>query len=68
MDEYESLNHTRWECKYHGMQCSAYRGVCGVQEYAELRSLGQCKRPNSHKEFYRIFSDCALITDRIRAA
>lgn len=35
MDEYESLNHTRWECKYHGMRCSAYRGVCGVREYAE---------------------------------
>jgi hypothetical protein len=38
MDEYESLSHTKWECKYHGMQCSAYRDVCGVQEYAQYRA------------------------------
>jgi hypothetical protein len=35
MDVYESLSHTKWDCKYHGMRCTAYRDVCGVQEYAE---------------------------------
>ena len=28
MDEYESLNHTRWECKYHCMRRTAYRDIC----------------------------------------
>ena len=54
--DHNHLNHATWQCKYHGMRCSAYRGVCGVQEYAELRSPGECKCPNSHKEFYRILA------------
>ncbi len=31
MDEYESLNHTKWECKYHGVFIPKYRGevLCG---------------------------------------
>jgi REP element-mobilizing transposase RayT len=38
MDDYESLSHTRWECKYHIVFIAKYRGK--VREFtapAELR-------------------------------
>ena len=34
MDEYESLSHTRWECKYHVVFIPKYRGKT---LYGELR-------------------------------
>src|SRR5512141_3178374 len=52
MNEYESLNHTKWECKYHVVFIPKYRRKA---LYGELRShLGQVFRELAQQKGSRI--------------
>ena len=77
MDEYESLSHTRWECKYHVVFIPKYRRKT---LYGELRRhLGEVFRKLAVQKESKIeeghlmpdhvhmmISKCGLAGDRIR--
>jgi hypothetical protein len=59
MDVHESLSHTKWDCKYHSMCCSAYCDICGVPDYAELRAgerANAARRPGFSPHNQEVFS------------
>ncbi len=49
MNEYESLNHTKWECKYHVVFIPKYRRKASARIAAGLQvcRVGSHARPNS---------------------
>jgi putative transposase len=62
MDEYESLNHTRWECKYHVIFIPKYRRKA---LYGQLRShLGEVFRRLAGQRESRI-EEGHLMSDQV---
>jgi putative transposase len=54
MDEYESLSHAKWECKYHGVfipKCRRKALYGGLRKYLEevLRKLAEQKESRIEK-------------------
>jgi putative transposase len=62
MDEYESLSHTKWECKYHVVFIPKYRMK---MLYVELRKhLGEVFRKLAERKESRI-EEGHLLTDHV---